>query len=87
MMFATPFKSHRLAFFGLHLTVPSTPPPLSNTYAANSQLCSLNLYAQFLPNPLDKSPNLRKFLKDHPGPTLIYVTLQKVGCKLQKGRK
>lgn len=55
-----------------------------NRTGANAQLYSLNLYAQSLPNSSGKVPKLRKFLKDHPGPTLIYVTLQKVGYKLQK---
>lgn len=53
-----------------------------NHMETDARLYSLTLYAQSLSKSTDKMPKLRKFLRDHPGPTLIYVTLQKVSQTL-----
>lgn len=39
---------------------------------------SLNLFAEYVPKPADKFGKLSAFLRKNAGPTLIYVTLQKV---------
>jgi hypothetical protein len=39
---------------------------------------SLRLLVEMTKTKQDKYPKLFKFLTEHPGPTIIYVTLQKV---------
>lgn len=41
-------------------------------------MSSLNLFAEYVPKPADKFDKLCAFLRKNKGPTLIYVTLQKV---------
>jgi hypothetical protein len=41
-------------------------------------LISLRLLAEAMKTKQEKYPKLFKFLKEHPGPTIVYVTLQKV---------
>lgn len=43
---------------------------------------NLNLYARAVETKQDKYPLMFKFLKENPGPTLVYVTLQQQAVKL-----
>lgn len=80
MMFAKHSKSLHLASFELPHTVPSKLSLIRyiTTVRNLTRSCSLKLYAQSVPQSSGKLAKLKSFLKKHPGPTLIYVTMQKV---------
>lgn len=49
----------------------------SNIFRTSPYRPNLQLLAEATTTKQDKYPKLFKFLKDHPGPTLVYATLQK----------
>ncbi|KAI1134234.1 ATP-dependent DNA helicase [Hypoxylon sp. FL0543] len=49
----------------------------SNIFRTSPYRPNLQLLAESVPTKMDKYPKMFKFLREHPGPTLIYVTLQK----------
>ncbi|KAI1472783.1 ATP-dependent DNA helicase [Daldinia caldariorum] len=49
----------------------------SNVFCTSPYRPNLRLLAESVDTKMDKYPKIFRFLREHPGPTLIYVTLQK----------
>ncbi|KAI0887710.1 ATP-dependent DNA helicase [Annulohypoxylon maeteangense] len=49
----------------------------SNIFRSSPYRPNLQLLAESVPTKQDKYPKMFQFLRNHPGPTLVYVTLQK----------